>query len=1036
MKKARIRSRASHHEIQRLNMNGFHNKRRRLGWCICWGLLLLSLGACEESKQPALDLTPPEPLSLSFEDTGASASDAITNVGVVQIAGLEATATWQYTTDNGTTWTPADNTTFAFTLAEGHYPEGAVRVFQSDVAGNDSSLTVLPTLTVDQTVQAPTMTLDNDTGVSASDNLTRSGLVSISGLESGASWEYSLDSGWSWTPGYGNTLNLVPRVYRAETFQVRQTDLAGNLSDPTWLGRFEIDNESQRLTYLLFRDTGAADNDSYTQEGTLLIQELEPGASWDYSLDSGSTWSPGVGDNFTVGEGTYPAETIQVRQTDPAGNPSTPYSNSVRLVVDQTAPAAPTLDLVTDSGISAADGLTHTSTLQVSGLESEATWEYSEDNGTTWAAGSGDRWTPSGTGAWEAGVLQVRQTDQAGNRSAPGVSLQAYELDQEAPTVIQVVAADNQTLDNLTTETISGFSVTFSEAIDPQTVTVNTDTACSGSLQVSADFFSTCFPMAASPVTTDNRTYAVSFDGNLLPNTLYTLRVTQAVEDEAGNFLQPYQQTAGFQRPLAVLYSYLKAENAGAEDQFGQVLDMTADYLAVGVPLEDSEATGTATSASLLDNATGSGAVYLFTNNTAASTFLFERYLKADNTGAGDGFGSAVALTVPFSTRSVLLAVGAPGEDSNQALISSAGITDDNASNSGAVYLFKGSSFSSDAYLKADNADIDDAFGTAVAADDNGTVWTVAVGAPGEDSSQITVTSAGATDSGATDSGAVYVYRDNGSGWVQYAYVKANNSGGNDHFGTSVAYENGVLAVGAPLEDGPKLNGPTVNGSNLDSIPNAGAVYVYKDNGTTFVPYAYLKADQPSDGDEFGQVVQLDNGVLYVGAAKEDSNQSGVFPSGFADNTKANSGGVYVFRDNGSTYQMEAFVKAGAPGVGDLFGTAFAADNGTLLVGSPEEDSAQTAVTATVASDDDRTNSGAAYLYQPEAPGAWRAVGYFKASQAGAEDALGQAVHLSGNFLAVAAPQEDSGQQSITATASALDNVSNAGAIYVFKFLE
>ena len=1010
---------------------------------VLWGrlllflFLLLGIASCEQGgkKEVEPDLIPPEALSLSFTDTGVSATDNVTQDGTITIANLEASASWQYSEDNGTTWNARDNTTTSFVLAEGVYSAGEVQVYQTDEAGNDSPVSRLEALVVDQSVDVPQLALVQDTGNSSSDNLTQNGVMAVSGLEAGAIWEFSVDSGWNWTPGVGTSVELPPRVYLEGTFQVRQTDLAGNQSEPATLGRFEVDTTSLLLTFQLLEDTGSASDDFVTQNGIILVQNLEVGARWEYSQDNGSTWDNGTADNFTLPEGRYAAGEVQVRQVDPAGNPSTPDANEGTWVIDQTPPAAPAVALKVDSGSSSVDGLTRSATLVVSGLEDQATWEASEDNGSTWKAGVGTEWTPTSGTNWPAGTLQVRQTDRAGNRSSAGSSAQAYFLDDESPTVTQVQTSDNVTLDNLTAEIIPGFAITFSEELNPSTVTVNSDTSCSQSIQVSADGFSTCLPLTQDN-TTDNQTFPFSFGASLVPNTVYTLRVTQNAQDQAGNAATVYQQENGVGRPLAVLYSYIKADNAGVEDQFGQALAMNTTYLAVGTPREDSEAVGPATTTSPLDNATDAGAVYVYTNNTVTEAFQLDRYVKADNTGAGDLFGSAVAISEPPSLRSVVLVVGAPGESSNQTTIGTNGSTDDTSSGSGAVYVYTGSSFKLDAYLKADNADVDDAFGSAVAVEDNGSTVTVAVGAPLEDSNQITISGSGASDSGAVDSGAVYVFQDNGSGWTSYAYVKANNAGASDHFGASVAYENGILAVGAPLEDGPSPDAATVDGSPLDSVTNSGAVYVFKDNGTTFVPYGYLKATSPDSYDEFGTVVSLDNGTLYVGTGNEDSSLGGVFSGDPADNAEGNSGAVYVFQDNGSHYALSAFLKASHPGVNDAFGDALAVDNGTVWVGSAGEDSALNTVAVTGSTDDSLTDAGAAFFFKPSDSGSWNPVGFFKADQAGADDALGHAVALSRNFLVVAAPQEDSGQQGVTSTGSTLDNVSNSGAIYVFKFLE
>ena len=65
---------------------------------------------------------------------------------------------------------------------------------------------------------------------------TSKGGVSVSGLESQSTWEYSLNNGASWTRGQGTSFVLPTGEYAADTVQVRQTDAAGNVSLISKLG--------------------------------------------------------------------------------------------------------------------------------------------------------------------------------------------------------------------------------------------------------------------------------------------------------------------------------------------------------------------------------------------------------------------------------------------------------------------------------------------------------------------------------------------------------------------------------------------------------------------------------------------------------------------------------------------------------------------------------------------------------------------------------------------------------------------------------
>ncbi|MFP3560518.1 hypothetical protein SB861_59540, partial [Paraburkholderia sp. SIMBA_049] len=78
------------------------------------------------------------------------------------------------------------------------------------------------------------------------------------------------------------------------------------------------------------------------------------------------------------------ANSVQVRQTDVAGNVSATTSFSFTL---DTAAAAPAVALATDSGSSASDHVTSAGTLTLGGIESGATVEYSPDGGSPWSTG-------------------------------------------------------------------------------------------------------------------------------------------------------------------------------------------------------------------------------------------------------------------------------------------------------------------------------------------------------------------------------------------------------------------------------------------------------------------------------------------------------------------------------------------------------------------------------------------------------------------------------------------------------------------------
>lgn len=81
-------------------------------------------------------------------------------------------------------------------------------------------------------------------------------------------------------------------------------------------------------------------------------------------------------------------------------------------------------------------------------------------------------------------------------------------------------------------------SVTFDREMDIGTITTNTDTSCSGSIQVSKDGFTTCVPMSGSPTPSVGDTvFTITPNNDLETMTVYTIKVTTAVKESGGNVL-------------------------------------------------------------------------------------------------------------------------------------------------------------------------------------------------------------------------------------------------------------------------------------------------------------------------------------------------------------------------------------------------------------------------------------------------------------------------------------------------------------------
>jgi hypothetical protein len=314
---------------------------------------------------------------------------------------------------------------------------------------------------------------------------------------------------------------------------------------------------------------------------------------------------------------------------------------------------------------------------------------------------------------------------------------------------------------------------------------------------------------------------------------------------------------------------------------------------------------------------------------------------------------------------------------------------------------------------------IPDADALKVACSSNGNV--LAVGAPFDSGA----------DGQAPGMGAVFVFTRTGTLWnEQPTILRAMNGEAGDKFGNAVAVsaDGARIVVGAPEEDGSTTSRI---GNDNDDAPDAGAVYVFALGGSNYDLESYLKArpilDPVIAEDLFGYDVAIaaDGRTLVAGAPFAEAP---VRPGNF------NSGAAFVFTREGSTWTQRASL-SGPPidaTEDDQFGLSVATsvDGSTIAVGAPFEDG-----DALSTSENPNANApaaGAAYIFTTSNRVDWPRQAYLKAPNAQAGDLLGMTVALSadGNVVAMGATGEDGDAASTLAASN--DNLSSAGAIYVF----
>ncbi len=202
--------------------------------------------------------------------------------------------------------------------------------------------------------------------------------------------------------------------------------------------------------------------------------------------------------------------------------------------------------------------------------------------------------------------------------------------------------------------------------------------------------------------------------------------------------------------------------------------------------------------------------------------------------------------------------------------------------------------------------------------------------------------------------------------------ITAPVPGQSDLFGWSVAINGDFLIAGAPFED------------QIAPNDDAGAAYIFQrtalntwGNGVQILP-------QISEaGARFGSAVAIKGNYAIVGAP-------------FGDISGVDSGTVYIFHFNGTSWDTGTQITATDAEAGDQFGTSVSIDGNFAIIGAQNED--------TTFNDD----AGAAYIFQlTSAPNNWGEVAKFRAATAQVGANFGNSVAISGDYAIVGAPFEN-----------------------------
>jgi hypothetical protein len=277
----------------------------------------------------------------------------------------------------------------------------------------------------------------------------------------------------------------------------------------------------------------------------------------------------------------------------------------------------------------------------------------------------------------------------------------------------------------------------------------------------------------------------------------------------------------------------------------------------------------------------------------------------------------------------------------------------DAGKNSGAAYVFarENGVWSQEARLLAPDGAAADVFGSSVAIEGD----TIVIGA-------VQKSEAG------SQSGAAYVFTRSDGLWTLQKKLVPGDGKALDYFGKSVAITGDTIVVGAYGCD--------------DLGAGAGAAYLFTRSGASWGPATKVFAPEVTDGDRFGILVAAAGDTIVVAADREDDAAHG----------KTDVGAAYAFTRSGATWGSPQRLLANDGESGHRLGVSLATSGETIVVG---------------AGNDAEAGSEAAYVFARR-DGVWREKTKLVSVDGSPTDRFGLAVAVSGDFIAVGAPYDDS----------------------------
>jgi|GEM_PF-703241 len=362
-------------------------------------------------------------------------------------------------------------------------------------------------------------------------------------------------------------------------------------------------------------------------------------------------------------------------------------------------------------------------------------------------------------------------------------------------------------------------------------------------------------------------------------------------------------------------------------DVFGTAVSLSGNYLVVGAPEEDEDASG-------LSAMTDPGSAYFFERDALANWTELHK-IDASSRHDHDELGSSVALSYPH------LVLGTTGYDYFKAGL-------DYQSLAGAAFFYSACDFTVNTYASPAGDCANGVVDVAVFGAEEPLAYDWSTDGIGDwdDDVHLTGLAAGSytvviEDSlGCMEAESVEVMTSN----THEEVLKAVSTGRDylDYFGISVDLSGRYAIIGARNEDEDENDANTLN--------DAGAAYIYeRDTFGNWNLEQKIVASDRGAYDYFGHAVSISGDHVIVGAYNEDHNVSG--------NAMLNDAGAAYFfeRDGSGVWNEVRKVVASDRGAEDNFGFDVSISGTYAVVGAHFQDSH---------SGDGITDGGAAYVFE------------------------------------------------------------------------